>query len=138
MPAFVNVTDDELRRLAEATRGLFVEYRLPLPPSSNNAYFNLPRGGRAPTSECKAFKEAAAWELKAQKAKPFEGRAIVHIDVSERECTAASDISNREKLVTDALVDNGVLQNDSMKFVKGVNTHWDPEITGCRVRIEKA
>ncbi len=114
------------------------EYRLPLPLSANNAYFNLPRGGRAPTSACKAWKEQAAWELKAQKAKPFDGRAIVHIDVSEKECSPASDAANREKLVTDALVDAGVLKNDSMKYVKGVCTFWNAEISGCRVRLERA
>lgn len=115
-----------------------IEYRLPLPLSANNAYFNRRRGGRAPTPECKAFKLQAAWELKAQKAKLFEGRAIVHIDVSEKECSSASDVANREKLVTDALVDAGVLKNDSMKYVKGVCTFWNAEITGCRVRLERA
>ena len=114
------------------------EYRLPLPPSSNNAYFNNKRGGRTLTKEGEAYRLQAAWELRVQRAKPFEGRAIVHIDISEKECSVASDVANREKLVTDALVDAGVLKNDSMKFVKGVNTHWDPEITGCRVRIEPA
>lgn len=109
-----------------------------MPPSSNNAYFNRKRGGRALTKEAEAWKLTAKRELQLQRAQPFQGRAIVHIDVSEKECSAASDVANREKLVTDALVEYGVLKNDKMKFVKGVNIHWCPEITGCRVRLERA
>jgi hypothetical protein len=114
------------------------EYRLPMPLSSNNAYFNRKRGGRALTKEAEAWKRDALRELQLQRAKPFEGRAIVHIDVSEKECSAASDVANREKLVTDVLVSYGVLKNDNMAHVKGVNIHWCPEITGCRVRLERA
>jgi Holliday junction resolvase RusA-like endonuclease len=114
------------------------EYRLPMPISSNNAYFNRRGGGRALTAEGKAWKRNAMQELMLQRAKPFEGRAIVHIDVSENECSDASDVANREKLVTDVLVSYGVLKNDNKPHVKGVNIHWCPEITGCRVRLERA
>jgi len=114
------------------------QYRLPMPPSANNAYFNRKGGGRAPSAEAKAFKDQAAWELRAQKASPFEGRAIVHIDLSESECSPLSDCANREKLVTDALVDAGILKNDNMKHVKRVSIGWEPEIRGCRVRLERA
>lgn len=115
-----------------------IEYRLPLPPSSNNAYFNNKRGGRTLTEKGEAYKADAITELKLQKCKPFQGRAIVHIDVSEKECRANSDVANREKLVTDCLVAAGVLLNDSMPYVKRVSIGWDPEITGCRVRLEAA
>ena len=114
-----------------------IEYRLPLPPSSNNAYFNTKWGGRALTKEGEAYKLSAKRELQLQKAQPFEGRAIVYIDVSESECSSASDAANREKLVTDCLVEYGVLKNDSMKYVKRVSIGWEP-ITGCRVRLEAA
>lgn len=114
------------------------EYRLPIPPSSNNAYFNNKWGGRTLAPEGAAWKLNAQRELRLQKAEPFEGRAIIHIDLSEKDCSVLSDCANREKLVTDALVDAGVLKNDNMKHVKRVSIGWEPEIRGCRVRLERA
>lgn len=111
------------------------EYRMPIPPSANNAYKNV-NGYRARTKEHNEWIKNADDELRLQRPKPFVGRAIVYIDVGEQDAHASSDVANREKLVTDRLVHWGILKGDSMKYVKGVFIQWDEEVRGVRVRLE--
>ena len=113
------------------------EFRLPFPPSVNEMYVTNKSGrgrGRYPSDEYKAWKDHAAWELNAQKAKTFHGRAIVHIDLDD---TRQGDCDNRAKAVLDILVTTKVLTGDSKKHVKRVSIGWE-KITGCRVALEAA
>ena len=110
-----------------------IELRLPFPPSVNTMFKNVP-WGRAQSREYKAWRDAAAWELKAQKPKPFAGRALVNIDLDERR---RGDADNRAKPVLDLLVEHGVLKGDDKKHVKRVSIGWEA-ITGCRVTIGEA
>ena len=110
-----------------------MEYRLPFPPSTNNLFINKGRR-RVLSLEYRLWREAAAWELKAQKAKPFKGRAIVHIDIDD---TRKGDADNRSKAILDALVEYGVLAGDSKKHVRRVSVGWE-RISGCRVAIGEA
>lgn len=106
------------------------EIRLPFPPSTNNLFINAGRK-RVLSPEYRAWKTQAAWELKAQKVKKFEGRALIHIDLDD---TRRGDADNRAKAVLDALVDAEVLAGDSKKHVRRVSIGWE-RITGCRVAI---
>lgn len=119
--------------IAELKRVLPIELRLPFPPSVNDMFLNNKgRGrGRILSPEYRAWKDQAAWELKAQRAKPVEGRVEVVIDLDE---SRRGDADNRTKPVLDLLVQNGVLRGDSKKFVKRVSTGWEA-VAGCRVSI---
>lgn len=112
------------------------EFRLPFPPSVNDMFLNNKgRGrGRIISPDYRAWKEQAQWELNAQHVKPFQGRAIVTIDLDE---TRRGDCDNRNKAVLDVLVSHGVLAGDSKKHVKRVSIGWEP-ITGCRVVLGAA
>lgn len=111
------------------------EFRLPFPPSVNQMYLNNKgRGrGRIPSPEYTAWKDQAAWELKAQKIAPFDGRVEVHIDLDE---SRRGDADNRIKAVLDLLVRHKILRGDSKRFVRRVSAGWEA-ITGCRVSILK-
>ena len=110
------------------------EFRLPFPPSVNDMFLNNKgRGrGRIPSPDYRAWKDHAGWELNAQRVKPFQGRAIVHIDLDD---TRQGDCDNRAKPVLDLLVKQKVLAGDSKRHVKRVSIGWE-KLTGCRVAIE--
>lgn len=86
---------------------------------------------RARSKEYDAWREQAAWELKAQKIKPIDGRVEVKIDLDE---SRRGDADNRTKAVLDLLVGQKILRGDSKKFVRRVSIGWEA-ITGCRVSI---
>lgn len=112
------------------------EFRLPFPPSVNDMFLNNKgRGrGRIPSPDYLAWKDHAGWELNAQRVKPFQGRAIIHIDLDD---TRQGDCDNRAKPVLDLLVKQKVLAGDSKKHVKRVSIGWE-KLTGCRVAITEA
>lgn len=111
-----------------------IELYLPFPPSVNAMYLNNKgRGrGRIPTPEYSAWKDQAAWELKAQKPPKITERCTVEIHIDDKR---QGDADNRAKAVLDLLVSGGVLLGDSKKYVKGTYCGWEP-VTGCRVRIK--
>ena len=110
-----------------------IELRLPFPPSVNAMFLNNSgRGrGRIVSPEYRAWKEQAAWELKAQRPAPVDARCTVEIHLDDRR---AGDADNRAKAVLDALVNAGVLAGDSKKYVKGTYCGWEA-VEGCRVRL---
>ena len=111
------------------------EIRLPFPPSVNQMFINNHGAGRGrrKSREYRAWQDQAAWELKAQKVRPFENIVEVHIDLDN---TRRGDADNRTKAVLDLLVGQNVLRGDSKRFVRRVSIGWEA-ITGCRVRILK-
>ena len=110
-------------------------YDLPVPPSSNNMFFNTGRG-RAITPEYKAWREEAGLMLRRQKPAAFVGRADLLIEIDEKACSASSDVTNRVKAVEDLLVAHGVLRDDSRKYVRAVTATWAENIGACRVTIK--
>lgn len=106
-------------------------YDLPVPPSSNNMFFNTGRG-RAITPEYKAWREEAGLMLRRQGIAPFIGRAEVVIDIDD---TVRGDADNRSKACLDLLVAHGVLRDDSKKYVKRVSVGWKTGIGACRVTV---
>lgn len=109
-------------------------YDLPVPPSSNNMFFNTGRG-RAVTPEYKAWKMEAGQMLRRQGIVPFIGRAEVVIDIDD---TVRGDADNRTKACLDVLVAHGVLRDDSKKYVKRVSVGWETGIGACRVTVKEA
>ncbi len=112
-------------------------YDLPIPPSSNNMFFNTGRG-RAITPEYKAWREEAGLMLRRQKPVAFVGRASLPIEIDEAACSASSDVTNRVKAVEDLLVSHGILRDDSRKYVKTVTSSWETGIGACRVTVKDA
>lgn len=114
-----------------------IELRLPFPPSINSMFVNSPnlRGrGRYPSEEYKAWRDQAAWELQAQKPESIEGPVKITIDLDD---TRRGDCDNRNKGILDLLVTHKIIEGDSKRIVRRVSIGWE-EISGCRVRIERA
>lgn len=86
-------------------------FSIPLPPSLNNIYFNRPRKGRGKTTEYKDWLDAAAWEIRSQRAPSIRGD--VRLDLVIQRPNSASDLDNRIKACQDAIQRAGVLKNDN-------------------------
>jgi Holliday junction resolvase RusA-like endonuclease len=110
-------------------------YNIPLPPSVNNLYFNLSRGGRAKTERYRNWIASARWSLLAQKARPIVGQVRLTILVNHK---SRADLENHAKATIDLLVAHGILEDDCKKFVRGISLEWSPEVEGVRVIIEPA
>ncbi len=85
-------------------------FTLPLPPSVNHAYTNVPGRGRVATKALKGWKLAAGWTAKLQ-TKPHAkfSRVDMHITMPSAH---PGDICNYEKCATDLMVSLGIIPDD--------------------------
>lgn len=84
-----------------------IEFLLPIPPSTNNLYFNLPKGGRAKTAEYNNWLKFAKIEL----IRAFKAQGSPVIDLKQKMrltarvgCNYQRDLTNVLKPAEDALV----------------------------------
>jgi crossover junction endodeoxyribonuclease RusA len=98
---------------------------LPLPPSSNNMFVNVPGRGRVPSAKYNQWKKQAAQALKntGKVEAPVEVRIIIRPGKFWRR---TSDLANREKAVTDALVTAGVIPEDNCLVVQKISVEYRP------------
>jgi len=104
---------------------------LPIPPSVNALYRNVPRRGRVKTGVYKAWIVRAKTALEDQKPPKLQPPYSVSIlcDIDHR-----SDISNRIKAVEDLLVDFGVITDD--RWIENVKASRVAMLdAGCRVTV---
>lgn len=109
-----------------------------IPPSLNNAYYNVPGRGRVPSKAHKDWKLAAGWELKQMSCicKPprFRGPYTFTLLLPEK---MRGDVSNRIKLAEDLFV--GVVTPDDRHCVKSsAERSADVPPGRCIVIVESA
>jgi Holliday junction resolvase RusA-like endonuclease len=111
---------------------------LPYPPSTNRLWRYSAQGRAYLTPEAKAWKEAAAWAIKAAIMKGFSpsvGKFQLHIEAG-RPDKRRRDIDNLFKITLDAVQLSGAVDNDSeAEYVGG---HWVADLKGIRVTITPA
>jgi Holliday junction resolvase RusA-like endonuclease len=105
---------------------------IPSFPSTNNLYFNLPNGGRAPTAKYKAWQKSTGWLIKIQRPQPIKGRVAIDLAIGE-DCGA--DIDNI-KAILDLLKKLGLIEDDSTQFVRRLSIHVEEPVSGVEIRIE--
>lgn len=86
---------------------------LPYPPSTNNLFFNLKKGGRAPSARYKAWATHAAWEAKLQNAGKVAGPYALYITAA-RPDARKRDLDNLAKPISDLLKTIGVIEGDHL------------------------
>jgi Holliday junction resolvase RusA-like endonuclease len=87
--------------------------RLPTPPSTNNLYFNLKRGGRHPTDKYKAWQQEAGYVLnRVHPQQRCFGAMKVQVALYVPRKPASRDIDNFCKGPLDLLVKHGVIADD--------------------------
>jgi Holliday junction resolvase RusA-like endonuclease len=109
---------------------------LPMPPSTNNLFFNIGKG-RVRSAQYKAWALEAGYRLNAQRPPLMAGKVAILIEVAEPKTARRQDVANREKAVTDLLVSHRVIQGDDQRFVRSVTVAWAP-VEGVRVTIRSA
>lgn len=111
-----------------------VVLHLSLGPSVNNLYLNRVGHGRIRTKEYRAWREAAGWEIVAQRPGSIAGPYTLHIVLPK--LPPNSDPDNRIKCLSDALQDHGVIDND--KHCRGIKLERDDSAELVRIEVRPA
>lgn len=108
-------------------------FTMPRPPSVNAAYKNLKKGGRAKTEKATTFAFHASVELARQHVRGVTGKVVVTYDVGRIADRRKRDVGNFEKLLSDALVANGIIEDDSK--IERLSIGWVDGIDGVLVTV---
>jgi Holliday junction resolvase RusA-like endonuclease len=98
---------------------------LPLPPTTNNLFINRGKG-RVKSPEYRTWQARAATIL--AKSGKWHGGYPVRVSIAilgGSDWRMNSDIANREKATVDALVQSGVIHDDSCKHVQEVSIRYE-------------
>lgn len=106
---------------------------VPMPPSTNSLFRNVPGRGRALTSTYRKWIEEAGWQLASQPKWSFPGDVILTITVGPRK--AGADASNYIKAPEDLLVRHGIIIDDS--YVYWGEYGWG-DVKGCQIDVRPA
>lgn len=121
---FGAVLDGASERGAEEarTRVSSVSLTLPMPPSVNEMFRNVPGRGRVKTAVYLDWKGHAGWTLKEQRPTSIKGPVLIVVSVERG--SASADLDNRIKALFDLLVEHCVIEDD--KHVVGFCAAWAP------------
>ena len=103
-------------------------------PSVNHMFGQAPGRKRFKTSQYANWIKAATYTLRAAKPLKFFGTVEIEITYPDR---GRFDLTNRDKDILDLLVSEGVIVNDSRKYVRRVVLSWG-DIENIRVVIAEA
>lgn len=106
--------------------------RLPLPPSVNAAYANIPGVGRIASKRLKDWKKEAGWQILIQKPQRVYGPYKLEIMIPR---STRGDASNRIKAAEDLLVALRITPDD--RFCEGI-TIKRGDVTEMEIEIEAA
>ena len=106
-----------------------------MPPSTNGLRSSFVRNGKvvsAKSSTYASWRKAATWEIVSQKTGCVTGPYVLHIAVQRNWRTKrARDIDNIIKPISDALVEAGVVKDDSL--AERVSAQWSDDLGGAAV-----
>lgn len=109
--------------------------RLPVPPSVNSLYANIPGVGRITTVRYKRWKKEAGWQILIQKPNRVWGPYKLAITVPQK---MRGDIDGRLKATIDLLVTHRVTMDDSLcasvSIKRGDVTEMEIEISAVEKR----
>jgi len=114
----------------------YLTFTLPYPPSVNALYRNVPKVGRVKTKATEAFNFQAALALAGQRANGIKGTVNVTYEVGRFPDKRRRDVGNYEKALSDALVANGIIEDDSL--IEWISIGWVDGVEGVRVTVEAA
>lgn len=103
-----------------------VTLTMPVPPSVNQLFRNLPGKGRVKTALYDNWRAHAVTAIRLQRVPAVAGRIVVLFGVER--VSLAADIDNRVKAMLDAIVDAGVIANDNL--VTAIAVSWLPKTNG--------
>lgn len=105
---------------------------LPIPPSVNGAWRNVPGKGRVKSAAYKAWVTSTAWQIRSQRIVGQPLNYPVAVSIKCERPTANSDIDNRIKPILDILKTAGIYLDD--KQVMKVSCEW-ADVVGAVVEV---
>lgn len=110
-------------------------FTIPLPPSVNGMYRNVPRAGREKTKRYRQWLNTAGWELKLAGLWAVHGPVSITIHVPK---SMPGDVDNRAKGILDLLVAHRRIDDD--RHVQSVTVMRADTVPPrkCRVRVMPA
>lgn len=110
-----------------------IKISLPMPPSVNGLFANKKTGGRVKTVAYKAWQHmagACVKDIHRQNLGPYS----ISIALKRSTVSSLSDLTNREKAVSDLLVAHGVVKDD--RYCQRLVMTWDEDLDAeCVVLI---
>lgn len=115
-------------------------FDLPMPPSVNSMYRNVPGKGRVKTKDAKAWAYEAGWMLVTQRNqntrhKQFKGPVEVEVS-AYRPASRRRDLDNILKALLDLLTSTQTIADDSQ--VVAIKARWVTEGVPCTVTVREA
>ena len=111
---------------------------LPLAPSVNACFCNVPGKGRVHTASYRTWQKQALASIAAQAhGITFPGTFRIAVLASDRELIRRRDCDNLGKALCDTLVRAGIIADDSHLHMRSIALAWDSTIPAgtCRVTL---
>lgn len=112
-----------------------IRITLPIPPSINSMYRNVPGRGRVASKGLREWKEAAGWKLQAQPRQQFHGPFRIKLYLPQ---DMRGDVDGRLKAAIDLLVAHRVTPDD--RFAQSVSSERSADVPPgeCLIVVESA
>lgn len=137
-PTLTEVTTEENRTMVTTTekkhgsaKGARQVLSLPIPPSVNALWTNIPGKGRARSESYNQWREAAGWELRALRPTPVPGSVAIMIRAGL--VNTRRDLDNLGKPLLDLLTEHRIIEDDA--HVADLHLHWDRTVPSGRVQL---
>ncbi len=89
-----------------------VTFHLPIPPSVNELFRNVPGKGRVKTQVYNDWRAHALTSIRMQQLTPIDGHVLIRLNVEMAGNRA--DLDNRVKAIFDAIVEAKIIRDDSL------------------------
>lgn len=117
-----------------------VSFELPMPPSVNSMYRNVPGKGRVKTKDAKKWVTDAGWMLVAQRNRDGRHKCItgpIEVEVTAyRPASKRRDLDNILKALLDLLTSTKTIADDSQ--VVALHARWVNEGVPCTMIVREA
>ncbi len=120
--------------------GRTLEIDLPMVPSVNASFCNVPGKGRVKTAQYRAWQRGALAEIQAQaRGVTFRGTFRLSVTASDRDLVRDRDADNIAKAIADTLTKAGIIPADDYRHMRAISIEWSPDLSAgtCRVAIEE-
>lgn len=130
MSALATISEGRARRSgageAAGVTPVASSFTMPMPPSVNQLFKNLPGKGRVKTDKYFDWRAFAVTAIRRQQPAAITGRVVILFGVERLSLSA--DIDNRIKAMLDAMCEARVIADD--KFVTAFAISWLPAANG--------
>ena len=109
--------------------------KLPVPPATNNLFFNAKGGGRSRSARYRAWRAAAGWQARLQN--PRRVRGPVAISITVEEGASRADLDNLAKAPIDLLCELQLIEGDHREVIREVHLRWGA-VEGMRIDVRPA